>query len=213
MDCLYTDNNNDFNKNNIELEENIFDNSHNNTQYSSSLTNLKIQKIFNFMLIGLFTIFCIFCLFSENSSYSSSIRNNQEIINETEFNINDTSKIKNEKYEDKIKFSENYIFNSFQCKKKSFTSIILDEANDIDWIQEKKNNINNDNSKDKSENKIKNPIYFKLFVQSCSLDEEPENNINNNKEYNSFNDNMHYILSTDKTTYRDFYFYCKLTDN
>ena len=106
------------------------------------------------------------------------------------------------------KFYENEFFNSFQCKKRSFKSIMLNEIDEFEKI--KYINYNNI-SKEKNESKIKNPIYFKLFVQSCSLDEEPENNIN--KDYNIINENKHYIFSTDKTTYQDFYFFCQKTDN
>ena len=209
-DCLYTNNNINDANNNIELDDNILDNTH--TQSSSFFSNLKIQKLFNFILIGLFSLLFIFCIFSYNND-NYSLRNNQEIINETEVNnsliSNDSLKNNNENNEDKSHGNE--FFNSFQCKKRSFASIMLDEFKEMDWIPKYDiNNINQIKKENKENNKIKNPIYFKLFVQSCSLDEEPENN---NKDYISFNDNKHYVFSTDKTTYRDFYFFCQKTDN
>ena len=93
---------------------------------------------------------------------------------------------------------------------------MLDEFdNNKEWNTEKENNnIEDINKEKKGENKIKNPIYFKLFIQSCSLEEEPESNNNkDNKDNNSFNDNKHYVFSTDKTSYRDFYFFCQEIDN
>ena len=209
-DCLYTNNNINDANNNIELDDNILDNTH--TQSSSFFSNLKIQKLFNFILIGLFSLLFIFCIFSYNID-NYSLRNIQEIINETEVNnsliSNDSLKNNNENNEDKSHGNE--FFNSFQCKKRSFASIMLDEFKEMDWIPKYDiNNINQIKKENKENNKIKNPIYFKLFVQSCSLDEEPENN---NKDYISFNDNKHYVFSTDKTTYRDFYFFCQKTDN
>ena len=214
MGCLYTDNNNKTiqNNNSLELDENIFDNTH-NTQSSSFFSNLKMQKLFNFMLIGLFSLLCIFCFcFYKNTNYT--LRNNQEIINEPE--LKNISLLKNESLNNDVenigdKIGENDFFNSFQCKKRSFASLMLDKFKDMDLISDYNNNNNDKSYKEKkSDNKIKNPIYFKLFVQSCCLDEEPENN---NKDYNSFNENKHYIFSTDETTYRDFYFFCQKIDN
>ena len=218
MECSNTDNNiinndNTNTENNIELDENIFNNTH-NTQSSSFFTNLKIQKLFNFVLISLFSLLCIFCFISNNTNNNYQIRKNLENLNVNESLIkNDPLINKNEYTENKI--HENDFFNSFQCKKKSFASMMLDELNKMDLIQEKENNnIEDINKEKKSENKLKNPIYFKLFIQRCPLEEEPENNNNNNnKEYNSLNENKHYIFSTDKTTYRDFYFFCQETDN
>ena len=205
------------NDNNIELEENLFNNTH-NTQSSSFFANLKIQKLFNFMLISLFTLICIFCFILDNNINNHIIRKNQENLNETELNIslikNDSVKYNKENTEEKI--NENNFFNSFQCKKKSFASMMLDEFdNNKEWNTEKENNnIEDINKEKKGENKIKNPIYFKLFIQSCSLEEEPESNNNkDNKDNNSFNDNKHYVFSTDKTSYRDFYFFCQEIDN
>ena len=196
--------------NNIELDNNIL-NTH-NTQSSSFFTNLKIQKLFNFTLITLFTLLCLFCLFSNNNN-DKAIRHTLEKMNKTESNnislINEDSfKNKNENIEEKN--NEKEFFNSFQCEKKSFASIMLDEINTFKL--QSGNDFNNDNAKKekKNENKMKNPIYFKLFVQSCSLDEEPENN--NNKDYNLINDNKHYVFSTDKSTYQDYYFFCRETD-
>ena len=198
------------NNNNIELDNNILNN--HNTQSSSFFNNLKIQKLFNFTLITLFTLLCIFCFFSNNNN-DKTIRNTLEKMNTTESNnislINEDSfKNKNENIEEK--YYEKEFFNSFQCEKKSFASMMLDEINSFKLNS--RNEINNDNIKKekKNENKIKNPIYFKLFVQSCSLDEEPENN--NNKDYNIINDNKHYVFSTDKSTYQDYYFFCRETD-
>ena len=212
-DCSNIDNNNiNSEDNNIELDENIFDNTH-NTQSSSFFANLKIQKLFNFMLICAFTLLCIFCFIS-NNKINYAIRKNLESLNDSELNIsllkNDSLKLNNENSEDKV--HENDFFNSFKCKKKSFASMMFDEFNNIDWNSEKENNnIEKINNEKKGENKIKNPIYFKLFIQSCSLEEEPENNSDKN-DYNSHNDNKHYVFSTDKSTYRDFYFFCRETD-
>ena len=205
LNCSFNDNNNN-NDEDIIFDENIFD-SH-NTQ-STFFNNLKIQKMFNFVLISLFSLFCIFCFFSNGFSYNNNnnIRKTQEIINSTN-NLNNSIIKENIIKNIEDKFYENEFFNSFQCKKRSFKSIMLNEIDEFEKI--KYINYNNI-SKEKNESKIKNPIYFKLFVQSCSLDEEPENNIN--KDYNIINENKHYIFSTDKTTYQNFYFFCQKTDN
>ena len=206
LNCSFNDNNNKNNDEDIIFDENIFD-SH-NTQ-STFFNNLKIQKMFNFVLISLFSLFCLFCFFSNGLSYinNNNIRKTQEIINSTN-NFNNSMIKENVIKNIEDKFYENEFFNSFQCKKRSFKSIMLNEIDEFEKI--KYINYNNI-SKEKNESKIKNPIYFKLFVQSCSLDEEPENNIN--KDYNIINENKHYIFSTDKTTYQDFYFFCQKTDN
>ena len=206
LNCSFNDNNNKNNDEDIIFDENIFD-SH-NTQ-TTFFNNLKIQKMFNFVLISLFSLFCIFCFFSNGFSYNNNnnIRKTQEIINSTN-NFNNSMIKENVIKNIEDKFYENEFFNSFQCKKRSFKSIMLNEIDEFEKI--KYINYNNI-SKEKNESKIKNPIYFKLFVQSCSLDEEPENNIN--KDYNIINENKHYIFSTDKTTYQDFYFFCQKTDN
>ena len=206
LNCSFNDNNNKNNDEDIIFDENIFD-SH-NTQ-STFFNNLKIQKMFNFVLISFFSLFCLFCFFSNGLSYinNNNIRKTQEIINSTN-NLNNSIIKENIIKNIEDKFHENEFFNSFQCKKRSFKSIMLNEIDEFEKI--KYVNYNNI-SKEKNESKIKNPIYFKLFVQSCSLDEEPENNIN--KDYNIINENKHYIFSTDKTTYQDFYFFCQKTDN
>ena len=205
LNCSSNDNNN-----NIELDNNIL-NTH-NTQSSSFFTNLKIQKLFNFTLITLFTLLCLFCLFSYNYN-DKTIRNTLEKMNEIESNISlikeDSFKNKNENNEEKN--IEKEFFNSFQCEKKSFASMMLDGIDTFKLNSGK--DINKDiytKKEKKKDNKIKNPIYFKLFVQSCSLDEEPENN--NNKNYDTINDNKHYVFSTDKSTYQDYYFFCMETD-
>jgi len=206
LNCSFNDNNNKNNDEDIIFDENIFD-SH-NTQ-STFFNNLKIQKMFNFVLISFFSLFCLFCFFSNGLSYinNNNIRKTQEIINSTN-NLNNSIIKENIIKNIEDKFHENEFFNSFQCKKRSFKSIMLNEIDEFEKI--KYVNYNNI-SKEKNESKIKNPIYFKLFVQSCSLDEEPENNIN--KDYNIINENKHYIFSTNKTTYQDFYFFCQKTDN
>ena len=206
LNCSFNDNNNKNNDEDIIFDENIFD-SH-NTQ-TTFFNNLKIQKMFNFVLISLFSLFCLFCFFSNGLSYinNNNIRKTQEIINSTN-NFNNSMIKENVIKNIEDKFYENEFFNSFQCKKRSFKSIMLNEIDEFEKI--KYINYNNI-SKEKNESKIKNPIYFKLFVQSCSLDEAPENNIN--KDYNIINENKHYIFSTDKTTYQDFYFFCQKTDN
>ena len=209
LNCSFNDNNNKNNDEDIIFDENIFD-SH-NTQ-TTFFNNLKIQKMFNFVLISLFSLFCLFCFFSNGLSYinNNNIRKTQEIINSTN-NFNNSIIKENIIKNIEDKFYENEFFNSFQCKKRSFKSIMLNEIDEFEKI--KYINYNNI-SKEKNESKIKNPIYFKLFVQSCSLDEEPENNKNNiNKDHNIINENKHYIFSTDKTTYQDFYFFCQKTDN
>ena len=205
LNCSFNDNNNKNNDEDIIFDENIFD-SH-NTQ-TTFFNNLKIQKMFNFVLISLFSLFCLFCFFSNGFSYNNNnIRKTKEIINSTN-NLSDSIIKENIIKNIEDKFYENEFFNSIQCKKRSFKSIMLNEIDEFEKI--KYINYNNI-SKEKNESKIKNPIYFKLFVQSCSLDEEPENNIN--KDYNIINENKHYIFSTDKTTYQDFYFFCQKTDN
>ena len=199
------------NNNIIELEENIY-----NTQSSSFFTNLKIQKIFNFTLISLFTLFCLFSFLLNSkisNNNSNTLRHNQEIIENIKINISKEEIFDNKKEKG---ICEKDFFSSFQCKKKSFTSIINDANLDFNFDDniENKEYMSNLNEREnienkflKKKNKIKNPIYFKLFVQSCSLEEEPENN-------NIItNDNKHYVFSTDKSPYHDFYFFCQKTND
>lgn len=55
--------------------------------------------------------------------------------------------------------------------------------------------------------KIKLKIQFiLLFIQSFSQEKESTNNLNKeSKNYNIFNN--HYIFLTDKSTYKDYYFF------
>ena len=176
---------------NIELEDNIL-NTH-ITQSSSFFTNLKVQKLFNFALISLITLLCLFCFLS-NEEENYTLRNNLEKFNESELNksfiFNEPIKNKSETHEDKI--YEKEFFNSFQCKKRSFASMMLDKHKNFEWNLEDNNNNDNSNLRNeiKHENKIKNPIYFKIII----------------------NDNKHYVFSTDISTYQDFYFFCQETD-
>ena len=57
--------------------------------------------------------------------------------------------------------------------------------------------------------KIKLKIQFiLLFIQSFSQEKESTNNLNKeSKNYNIFNN--HYIFSTDKSTYKDYYFFVR----
>ena len=103
----------------------------------------------------------------------------------------------------KIEFNNNvcikdYSFSSFQCQKKSFNELYDEEHNEENY-----NNleINNDNFNNHSKS-----IYFKLFVQSCSKDENYTNQ-------NNDNDKTHLIFSSDNNKYQDFYFYCQRTEN
>ena len=189
---------------NIEFEDNIL-NTH-NTQSSSFFSNLKIQKLFNFTLISLISILCLFCFFS-NGDDSNTLRNNLEKYNVTEWNKSNiySEPLKNKSDINEDKKNEKKFFNSFQCKKRSFASMMFDKYKNFEWNLEDNNNNDNLTHEEKNYNKIKNPIYFKLFVQSCSLDEEPVNNI-------IINDNKHYVFSTDISTYQDFYFFCQETD-
>ena len=197
----------------LELDENI-----NNTQFSSFFINLKIQKIFNFSLLGLITFLCIICFFSNMNFINNNnyLRKNQEIsiIHENNNNTSNQEQIENKKEKDKG-ICEKDFFSSFQCKKKSFASML----NDINIIDEnnnrEKDNINNIKIRENDQNKFlknkeknQNSIYFKLFVQSCDLEDEPENNNNV-----IINDNKHYVFSTDKSPYHDFYFFCQKTDD
>ena len=198
INCSHNDNNK------IELDENIL-NTH-NTQSSSFFSNLKIQKLFNFTLISLISILCLFCFFS-NGDDSYILRNNLEKYNVTEWNKSNiySEQLKNKSDINEDKKNEKKFFNSFQCKKRSFASMMFDKYKNFEWNLEDNNNNDNLTHEEKNYNKIKNPIYFKLFVQSCSLDEEPVNNI-------IINDNKHYVFSTDISTYQDFYFFCQETD-
>lgn len=240
--------------NNIEeINDNIF----NSPSISSSFTNLKIQKLFNFILISLFALFCIFELVSNipynfdvesgrkyqivrnidqiefndsfkvvnnHNKYKNNSNNNISVIDHYFFiknnnmnsntnksiDSNNGQKIKVNKYKNEV--CEKDFFTSFQCQKKSFIS-------KIDNNEEEENNINSNiynedifnidgkNIYISTNNNNKNSIYFKLFVQSCSKDEDDIN------QTNSINDNTHYTFSSDNNMCQDFYFFCKRTEN
>ena len=203
-----------------------------------TFNNLKIQKPFNFVLICLFTLLCIFGFIFLNISNNNDFENEKKIrsIKEIDENRNKSIKIINNnfsKINDYFFNNNNYIhsntntnkpnksykneicekdfFTSFQCQKKSFIQKINNYNNDYE------NNIinpeiNNNKINDENNNNInlnKNSIYFKLFLQSCSKD---ENNINQNNE---INENTHYIFSSDNNMCQDqdFYFFCQRTEN
>ena len=122
--------------------------------------------------------------------------------NASNTNINNQEKKNNKGIFNKVEFNNNVCikdsFSSFQCQKKSFNELYDEELN-----EENNNNleINNNNFNNHSKS-----IYFKLFVQSCSKDENYTNQ-------NNYNDKTHLIFSSDNNKYHDFYFYCQRTEN
>jgi len=202
-----------------------------------SFNNLKIQKLFNFVLICFFTLLCIFGFLFLNITNNNDFENKKMIrnIKEIDENRNLSIKIINNnfsKINDYFFNNNNYIlsdtktdrphksykneicekdfFTSFQCQKKSFIQKINNYNNDYEnnIINTKINNKNNDGNNNNI-NLNKNSIYFKLFLQSCSKD---EGNINKNNE---INENTHYIFSSDNNMCQDqdFYFFCQRTEN
>ena len=113
--CFCCSNNND---DNIELDDNLFNNTH-NTQSSSFFSNQKIQRIINFMLIALFSFIFIFCFFSYNLN-NYTLRNNLENINQGKYNIslvkNDSNSIKNRNANNEDKINENNFLIFFNAK-------------------------------------------------------------------------------------------------
>ena len=222
VNCTSTDNNN-----NDEINDNIL-NSHST---SSFFNNLKIQKLFNFVLISLFTLFCIFGLISNIPNNNNNIFENKFIRNIKEIEQNKTIKIDNNDFTKLNDFGTNKLnfnskiektnkindykyevcakdfFTSFQCHKKSFLSKIDHDDNNEGYINENINENNFNNNKDNNNSFSQNNIYFKLFVQSCSKDED---NINENS---TINDNTHYIFSSDNNMCQDFYFFCQRTES
>ena len=239
--------------NNIEeINNNIF----NSSSIVSSFTNLKVQKLFNFIIIGLFALFCIFELVS-NNPYNIDSKNRQnykQIRNIEQIKFNDSFKVNNyyknnsnnninnisiidhnfiimgnnnmnsninlnidsnngqnikvNKFKNEV--CEKDFFTSFQCQKKSFISKLdnsEDDENNYNIYNEDNFNIDGKNVNLSYNNKNKNSIYFKLFVQSCSKDEGDIN------KTNSITDNTHYTFSSDNTKCQDFYFFCKRTEN
>lgn len=236
----------DDNKKNIDEGNDIL----NSASTSSLFVNLKIQKLFNFILISLFTLFCIFGLISNIPNYnnfdnkpSNKMRNMKEkednrnfgiynndnnisklsdyflkknnYIDSHKFNINDKFEKKDKNNNYKYEICSQDFFTSFQCYKKPFLSKMVSNDTNEESFKENinSNSINNDyknyiNNSIINNNK-KNSIYFKLFLQSCSKDEDDNNeNIKDNKH-------THYIFSSDNNMCQeqDFYFFCKRTEN
>jgi len=220
--CVNCFSNNDNENDNIDINNNILNIPSTNT----SFLNLRIQKVFNFILIGTLTLLCIFGIISNISNNNildeKQIKNiNKLKIQQNENNNNNISNIhdyffgnynvsntninnQENNNANKIEFNNNVCikdsFSSFQCQKKSFNELYDEEHNEENY-----NNleINNDNFMSNNHSKS---IYFKLFVQSCSKDENYTNQ-------NNDNDKTHLIFSSDNNKYQDFYFYCQRTEN
>jgi hypothetical protein len=221
--CVNCFSNNDYENDNIDINNNILYIPSTNT----SFLNLRIQKVFNFILIGTLTLLCIFGIISNRSNNNiidekqinklkiqQNNTNNNNIskihdyffgnYNDSNTNINNQEDNNNNDNFNKIEFNNNVCikdsFSSFQCQKKSFNELYDEEHNEENY-----NNleINNDNFVHNNHSKS---IYFKLFVQSCSKDENYTNQ-------NNDNDKTHLIFSSDNNKYQDFYFYCQRTEN
>ena len=204
--CVNCFSNNDNENDNIDINNNILNIPSTNT----SFLNLRIQKVFNFILIGTLTLLCIFGIISNISNNNildeKQIKNiNKLKIQQNENNNNNISNIhdyffgnynvsntninnQENNNGNKIEFNNNVCikdsFSSFQCQKKSFNELYDEEHNEENY-----NNleINNDNFMSNNHSKS---IYFKLFVQSCSKDENYTNK-------NSDNDKTHLIFTSD----------------
>ena len=207
---------------NIDINNNIF----NIPSTNASFLNLRIQKVLNVFLVGILSLICIFGIISNinnnNIIEEEQIKklkiqqniNNNNISNihdyffgnynasNTNINNKDKNNNNNKVIFNKVEFNNNVCikdsFSSFQCQKKSFNELYDEEFN-----EENNNNleINNNNFNNHSKS-----IYFKLFVQSCSKDENYTNQ-------NNYNDKAHLIFSSDNNKYNDFYFYCQRTEN
>ena len=221
--CVNCFSNNDYENDNIDINNNILYIPSTNT----SFLNLRIQKVFNFILIGTLTLLCIFGIISNRSNNNiidekqinklkiqQNNTNNNNIskihdyffgnYNDSNTNINNQEDNNNNDNFNKIEFNNNVCikdsFSSFQCQKKSFNELYDEEHNEENYNNLK---INNDNFMHNNHSKS---IYFKLFVQSCSKDENYTNQ-------NNDNDKTHLIFSSDNNKYQDFYFYCQRTEN
>ena len=223
--CVNCFSNNDNENDNIDINNNIF----NIPSTNASFLNLKIQKVFNFILIGTLTLLCIFGIVSNISNNNNineeeqitKLKIKENILNNNISNIHDyflkkgnyndsnNSNTNNNNQENNGNFNKNEFnnnvcikdsFSSFQCQKKSFNELYDEEPNEENY-----NNleINKDNFMHHNHSKS---IYFKLFVQSCSKDENYTNQ-------NIDNDKTHLIFSSDNNKYQDFYFYCQRTEN
>ena len=167
VNCSSSDNNN----NNLD---DINDNIINSPSTSLFFSNLKIQKLFNFILISLFTLFCIFGLISnipnnntfENKFKAKEVRNMKEIehnkstiINNNISRISDYFLKKNIFIETnktylKSKLDNKDKINNFKyevCAKDFFTSFqcqkksFLSKIDNDDNIEGKNNENNNEN--------------------------------------------------------------------
>ena len=223
--CVNCFSNNDNENDNIDINNNIF----NIPSTNASFLNLKIQKVFNFILIGTLTLLCIFGIVSNISNNNNineeeqitKLKIKENILNNNISNIHDyflkkgnyndsnNSNTNNNNQENngnfnKIEFNNNVCikdsFSSFQCQKKSFNELYDEEPNEKNYYNLE---INKDNFMHHNHSKS---IYFKLFVQSCSKDENYTNQ-------NIDNDKTHLIFSSDNNKYQDFYFYCQRTEN
>ena len=199
------------NNNNICLNcSSIKDNNNNidindipSTNYSFS--NLKIQKLFNFTLLGLFTLLCIFALYSLNSSNSNNISldiediNQQKIRNmkeiEQNININNNIKINN---------------NNISRLKDYFIKYHNNNNNDLDSNIDNFNKYkNNNNHHHNYKNEVCEKDYFtsfqcqkKSFIHNINTyDNESINNNDDNYYFNNtFIDNNENTINKNKNS-------------
>ena len=175
INCTST-NNNAEEKNIEEINDNIF----NSPTTTSSFNNLKVQKLFNFILISLFAFFCIFEIISNfQPNNNINIENTNDI------------KIRNIK---EVEENRNIKININKNNDKSMISII-----DSDYFFKKNNynidpniklNINSNNEHKSSNNHYKNEVCEKDFFTSFQCQKKSfksfiskiDNNDNNNED-------------------------------
>ena len=187
-------NNNKENNNNDNDNSDINDNLLNIPSTNTSFINLKIQKLFNFILIGLFTLLCFFGIFSSlpsninynNNQIEQKLRNNLEKEQNINNTINDINIVNNYNNHNISRIND-YFFKRNNYIESNINNNIINKIN-----------FNNNNV---HKNEICEKDYFtsfqchkKSFHDFYNRDIEQniynENNINNEDNKNNLSQNQ-----------------------
>ena len=185
VNCISTNNNIE------DINDNIL-NSHSNST-TTIFGNLKIQKLFNFVLISLFGLFCIFELIAniQNNTSIDNIEINDQIRNMKEIEKNDNIKIENQN-NNKIKENKNisklddYLFKKNNYMETNVKMNIMDKNSD-----NKKTNINHD----------KDEFCEKEIFTSFQCKKRSYENNDDYIDDNTFDDKNYFKNDNDKNLY------------
>ena len=229
INCTYTNSNN-----NIEADSIL-----NSPSTTTLFSNLKVQKIYNFVLLSLFCLLCIYGLISnipydsisENNESNKQIRNLEENmkINYNNHSKNNISKIDdfffkkqhiNSPNKSKIhnNIEEKTEINNYKneiCEEDFFTSFQCKKTPFPPKISDDFEESNNDNNfyiQNKDNIYISsNNSYNKNLYFKLFVQSCNKDEMDDNHN-NSINDYTHYIFSSDNNMCHDFYFFCQRTE-